>query len=413
MSHPHPLGGTKQHAQLRDEERRVRPLWVHDDDDWATMRALPAGSLTCPSPGCSTLFGRPIQNARGTRFLRDMPGSSCGHDPYARSDLGGGGLMSAEHLWLEGRVARVCEVAGQVAITEHYATHADVYVPGRQLAIEVQRWSTDYQRRTRARQRAGASVLWLLPEDGGAPNARSTTRALFELPAARLRVHRRGNRQELLQPWLHPDQRREARLTVFGTVGRLNRQTMKLESRMHDLAAFLDEIFSGRRHWYPPGTAGLPSASGGCWVLTADLDTTRAHHSATRPGPSARPFPGQSAAPTSSDDRPAVTGLDDLPDSPRLPASDIAASPDPLTASTGEELVVSTGPGGTSCRGRSCCVVRHGRRPPGRRRHQRQSRAGADKIAMAASVVLAGRPTVTASSVSRVLVGVSNVGAAV
>lgn len=137
----------------------MRPLWVYDDDDWAAMKALPAGSLTCPRPGCSTLFGKPIQNARGTRFLRDMPGSSCSHPPYARLELGGGGPMSVEHLWLEGRVARVCEVAGEIAFTEDYATHADIYVPGPRLAIEVQPWSTDYQRRTRARQRMGARAM--------------------------------------------------------------------------------------------------------------------------------------------------------------------------------------------------------------------------------------------------------------
>jgi hypothetical protein len=282
--------------------------------------------------------------------------------------------MSAEHLWLEGRVARVCAVAGQKAVTEDYTTHADVYVPDVQLAIEVQRWSTDYQLRTDSRRRQGANVLWLLPEDGGAPNARSSQKALFSLPAARLRVHHRNSRQLLLQPWVYPEQRFDARLTVYGTVGKLNRETLKLENRMHDLAAFLDEIFTGRRVWCPPGTQGLPSLWSGCWVLTTDLTAVQALAGPRgglpeKPstGPSFRtprkPLPSRLApdeledpvqppfAEEVTDPRPSATSPDKV-DEPALarPSGEVADPPEPveshpLPPATGAPIELSQAPG--------------------------------------------------------------------
>lgn len=157
--------------------------------------------------------------------------------PYARPDGSGGGPISAQHRWLQSRIARICELLGYEAIPEHYETHADVYVPARGLALEVQRWSTNYETRTRARLEAGADPLWLLPIQEGDPQSSRSTRALFALPAARIFLHAQGDRRKLLTPWLDPTQRANARLTVFGTVARLNRDGYRPSDgqlRLHD-----------------------------------------------------------------------------------------------------------------------------------------------------------------------------------
>ena len=266
----HPRRGSKQHAQLRDDQPKRRPLWVYDADDWENMTSLPSGSLVCPEPSCRSPFAVPIQNAWGTRFLRDLPGSSCAHT-WARPDLGGG-PMSPQHRWLQARIARICDLVGHSAITEHYETDADVFIPDAKFVIEVQRWSTEFELRTVARENKGMHVLWLLTEDA---KGRAVNRALFRVPAARIRVHARGDRERRLTPWLHVEENAEAVLSVFATVAYFDWCTMTLKTRHHDGAQFLAEILSGQRRWYPPGRTSLPSAGCGAWAIAEDLIRAR------------------------------------------------------------------------------------------------------------------------------------------
>lgn len=271
----HPRKGSKQHAQFRDDPPRRRPLWVYDADDWRDMTSLPSGSLVCPVSTCRSPFAVPIQNSKGTRFLRDLPGSSCEH-AWARPDLGGG-PMSPQHRWLQARIARICDRVGHAAITEHYDTNADVYVADAKFVIEVQRWSTAFERRTLAREQKGNRVLWLLTEDA---EGRSVNRALFSLPAARVRVHARGDRSRRLTPWLDEKANVDAVLSIYATVARLDRGSMTLKTGHHDGAQFFADILSGQRRWYPPGTPDLPRTDCGAWVKSEDLVLARAARSA-------------------------------------------------------------------------------------------------------------------------------------
>jgi hypothetical protein len=166
-------------------------------------------------------------------------------------------------------LARLCDVLGYSAITEHQKTNADVYVTEAEVVIEVQRWSTKFEQRTRRRQREGQSVLWLLTEDAAGSKVK---KALFTLPAARLRVHARGNRRQTLEPWEHPEQNSDAVLSVYATVARLKFDNHDLGHRASDAARFLKEVLSGQRRWYPPRTPGLPIPYCGAWVLTKDLE---------------------------------------------------------------------------------------------------------------------------------------------
>jgi hypothetical protein len=256
-------GGSKQLAQLRDHPPRAKPLWVYDADDWALMRSVPSGSLVCPT--CRSPFQVPFENPQGTRFLRDKRGGACPH--VSRPDLGGG-VMSPQHRWLQERIARICIKAGYHPIVEHYETNADVYVVEAQMAIEIQRWSTDFEIRTQARRARNADVLWLITEDATSRGARQ---ALFEQPAARVLVHSQRSRQEPLKPWEGSSLARFARLSVYATVAHLDARTSTLRTGHEDGYRFLTEVLSKQRKWYRPGTAGLPHPGSGAWVLDTDL----------------------------------------------------------------------------------------------------------------------------------------------
>ena len=249
--------GSKQHAQLRDEPPRLRPLWVYDADDWAEMMALPSGSLVCPDPACRSPFQVPQENSQGTRFLKDRQGSKCAH-VFAQPEKGGG-PVSAEHRWVQARIAKICDALGYRAIPEHYPSYADVYLPDLDFAIEYQRWKTDVSKRDAARRSVGAKhVLWLFPPY---VNDKKSCGFLFGSSCARIEVVDMHTRRPV-EPWKYPEQSRTARLYIYGTVAR-SVEGEGLRTGRHDAMTFLGEVLSGDRLWYKPGTRGLPSARKG------------------------------------------------------------------------------------------------------------------------------------------------------
>lgn len=182
-------------------------------------------------------------------------------------------------------ITRICEVLGYEAIPEHYETRADVWVPEARLAIEVQRWATDYRKRTQNLAGKGADVLWLMPEEGEQPYAPPTIDAVYNLPSARLKVHARGDRDTLLAPWINDADQAKAVLSVFGTSARLARERDRLHTGYTDFKRFLHEILTDRRHWYPPRTPNLPYAWKGAWILDDDLEHLRQQQQQRRPAP--------------------------------------------------------------------------------------------------------------------------------
>lgn len=260
----HSQRGSKQHAQLRGDRPRLRALWVYDEEDWTLMRSLPTGSLICPVPGCSNEFQIPQQNRHGTRFLKDRPGHGCSHTP-ARPDLGGG-QMSAQHRWMQARIARILESIGQAVVTEHAETNSDVFVPDVGLAIEIQRWSTGFAKRTEARIAKGATVLWIMTEDA---KGTETDRALFSYPAVRVRVRDWDDSSVRLTPWEDNAQNRRARLSFYGTVASADKNG-RLSTGKYDARQFLSELVESQRQWYPAGTPGLPHHRAS-WILNQDL----------------------------------------------------------------------------------------------------------------------------------------------
>ena len=229
------------------------------------------GDLICPKPGCRAEL-TPAQLKTGTRFLRNRRGTSdCGH-AFARGL--GGGPPSPEHRWLQQRLAMLCDELGYEAMQEH--AYADVWVNSTPpLAIEVQKWATNFAVRSAARKARGANVLWLLPESA---SSKKVGRDLFRHPAARIRVLRRGSRTEEAKPW-DPSHSGRVLLWVGATVMRPSEDGLTLVSAgNYDARDFLREVISGEREWYGPNKPGFKFGAG--WAKSADVDRMQAQRRA-------------------------------------------------------------------------------------------------------------------------------------
>ena len=256
-----PQRGKKQYARRDDVNSGL--LDVTNDVDFAVMRALQTGRLMCPLENCSTRFTRPPLKTNGTRFLRNKTGSDCQHGSIPK---GGGGKMTAEHSWIRDKLCALLREAGYpVQTEEHVFTHADVMVRDPMWALEIQRGKTNFAARTKARQEVGANVIWLLPSSATSEVA---SKALFSLPAARIRVLDRRRRQDL-QPWLHPETEAIAQLFIGATVLTLRKGSDQFSSDgNYDAVGFFAEVLSGKRIWMPK-QASLPWAG---WVLKSEWE---------------------------------------------------------------------------------------------------------------------------------------------
>lgn len=242
-------------------------------------KKLPVGDLICPEEGCRAELVAVEVKKTGTRFLRNRPGSSdCGH-AFGRGQ--GGGPPSAEHRWLQQRLAMLCGDLGYRAIQEHYESRADVWVESSPpLAIEIQRWATAFARRSEAREALGAKVLWLFPESA---SSEKVGQELFRQPAARLRVLERDSWRQGATPW-EPGYSGRVLLYVGATVMRpdYDRRTL-VSAGNYDARDFLREVLKGERRWYGPDDIGYEFKSG--WARPDDVERLRAvRHCAAKLG---------------------------------------------------------------------------------------------------------------------------------
>lgn len=261
---------TKIHAQRRDVYRRY-PLWAGDDNDWAQMRNLPIGDLICPADGCRAELVT-VERQNGTRFLRNRRGTSdCGH-AFGRSR--GGGPMSLEHRWFQQRIARICASLGYEVVQEHFDSSADVWVESNPpLAIEIQRWPTNFVKRNRARVATGARVIWLFPESGSSPKM---SRALFNNPAARIRVIGMDGSWDVAPPWTQGASTAVklcVGATVVGTVNQANKQRLESVGN-YDAKRFFGELLNGDRRWFGPNVRQIKYGAG--WALNTEMEMIQA-----------------------------------------------------------------------------------------------------------------------------------------
>ncbi|MBV0917240.1 hypothetical protein KC238_08220 [Mycobacteroides chelonae] len=256
-----------------------RLYFAESDDDYEEMRKFPGGTYGCPE--CGLPFKKPSRPARTRYHFAFMPNLSCEHLPARPSHGGGGGPMSEEHKWLQNRLLVVCRHAGHEAIPEHRVTDSDIYVPSADYAIEVQRWPTDWKKRTKARMDKGAKVLWMIPDSMGSEKNRSD--ALFSLPCVRVRVHARGDENQPLQPWDNKADNHNAVLSVFATVARYDSTNEKLVSaRYVDAIKFFRQILDGQRAWYPKNILEPLGLDYAAWVLDSDLNAAKSAAQARR-----------------------------------------------------------------------------------------------------------------------------------
>jgi hypothetical protein len=177
--------------------------------------------------------------------------------------------MTPEHLWIQKRVVKICAALGYMALLEDNASHSDVLVLTDDekpiLSIEIQRWSTDFEKRTASRLSLGLQVLWLITEN--AKSHSSTSRALFHQPAVRLLVQNKVGQSR--KPWDKPEDARDALLFSMATVAHLEDDGM-LRTHKTSLKTLLREILSSQRHWCNAQTSRLLGLGYACWVLDED-----------------------------------------------------------------------------------------------------------------------------------------------
>lgn len=244
------------------------------DADWALVHP-PAGQrrpiLFCPERICDNrVTAVEIVHPAGptTRFFRFIHGSpTCEHSevpdpvvieqPVIEQTVVEPHGETPEHRWLKEYVRRVALDLGhrdvELEVNLNDRVRADVFLPevlrGR---VEIQRGPTNVPDRTES----FAEVVWLLR----AAFNESNKRYLFTCPCVQVRVVRReAGRPVLAEPWADG---RGAEVRATGTV--LQARAVPDSSdpfgffeneKNVDLAAFLADVWSGRRRWHPQLTA--------------------------------------------------------------------------------------------------------------------------------------------------------------
>ena len=235
---------------------------VNDQAGWELIYKNPAIRVKCLVKSCDTLLMAKRMSQSGLRFLAVRSGG-CSHnliemrvergevdqDP---SDLaGGGGPEGDEHLWMKGRLFKIAQSLGANAVVEHSPTHADVFLPRQNLALEYQRWDTDFRGRTAQRSSTGARTVWMFPwQPSNAPRTRtlkSFNNEVFEHGGIYVAVRNKDNLSELQKPWEVGSQERTARLYASGSIAVFDSHRGALVRKQLSLATVLAEIMSGER----------------------------------------------------------------------------------------------------------------------------------------------------------------------
>ncbi|WP_169514115.1 hypothetical protein [Jonesia quinghaiensis] len=166
--------------------------------------------------------------------------------------VGGGGPEGDEHLWIKGRLLKIVQSLGVAAVLEHPLTRADVFLPDNNIALEYQRWDTNFQHRTAQRTSAGVeTTIWLLPwQPTKAPRTKehkSFNTQVFNHGGIYIAVLNKDNRYEVQRPWEDSSQERTARLYASGSIAVFDPSLGALVRKPRSLATVLSEIITGDR----------------------------------------------------------------------------------------------------------------------------------------------------------------------
>lgn len=292
----HKSGGTGKSSKTKKQFFRVQGerdvLWIRNSSDWARVHRTGV-HLVCPDRGCAQRLVA-HQNAYGTRYLSNHKDSTgCNHFVPA----GGGGRMTDEHLWLQGKLREICIELGYDAELEVDVAGArvDLRVESAPFpfAFEVQRVSTDFTARRQAREQNGMRTLWLLPESDRQKNTAKGKRKrdpLFSEPSVRL-GYRDGPSadakvltvDQLRSDVWQGDGSTEVHLIAGVTVGKLGHDKLSFRSSRLPLQAFLQQVLDGSREWYPQrAIQGANRGTWAGWLLGDDVKKYKAEVVAVR-----------------------------------------------------------------------------------------------------------------------------------
>lgn len=239
-------------------------VYVYDQEDWARIYKNKALRVQCLQPGCDTSLVAKQMKASRLRFFAAMAGA-CDHyetampvtpgdlevEPFAEHLHAGGGPEGLEHLWMKGRLYGVARSLGLVAVVEDSYTRADVLLPDQNVALEYQRWDTDFGGRTRQREHAGArQTLWLLPRPGhdrGEALRKKFDDFVYNDGGIYIEALQHGS-WEKTEPWEHPEQERGTFLYASGSIVRLYKADERYVARCtKSWKSVLKEILRGER----------------------------------------------------------------------------------------------------------------------------------------------------------------------
>lgn len=236
---------------------------VNYQADWELIYKNPRILVKCLVESCETLLTAKRMSKSGLRFLAARSGN-CSHnlvemqvehgeveqDPS--NLVGGGGPEGHEHLWMKGRLLKIAQRLGAKAVVEHTPTRADVFLPEHGIALEYQRWDTNFAQRTRQRSAAGAAdTIWMFPwQPTGAPQTqahKAFNTEVFKHGGIYVAVRNKDNPRELQRPWEDSSLERTARLYASGSIVVFDPAFGALVRRSLSLATVLAQIISGDR----------------------------------------------------------------------------------------------------------------------------------------------------------------------
>ncbi|GAB3619547.1 hypothetical protein GCM10027417_08070 [Glutamicibacter endophyticus] len=236
---------------------------VNYQADWELIYKNPRILVKCLVESCETLLTAKRMSKSGLRFFAARSGN-CSHnlveiqveqgevEQDAANLVGGGGPEGNEHLWMKGRLLKIAQSLGAKAVVEHTPTRADVFLPDHDIALEYQRWNTNFARRTRQRALVGAAnTIWMFPwQPPGPPRTQARkafNTAVFKHGGIYVAVRNKDNPGELQRPWEDSSLERTARLYASGSIVVFDPDLGALVRKSRSLAKVLNQIISGDR----------------------------------------------------------------------------------------------------------------------------------------------------------------------
>lgn len=311
----------KVEARLSETGERIH-AWV--DDEWFRVYCHPKGHkpvLYCPEGTCNNRL-KAVQRSRKdgtkTRFFAFDSSAKCSHGAVKTGVIVPAAPPSSpesdEHKWLKNYVLEAAHRLGYGDARAEYAladVRADVYVPtAHRPRAEIQRGKTDIPVRTPD----ASDVIWLLRM----PNDASNTKYLFSMPCVQVRIIAVGTEPgqgRAGQPW---------RQNQPGTVVRATSTVLRprtdpdvesdfgfftTEKNML-LDAFLKQVWSGRRQWYPRGEVHKFAG----WVNVADHERYQQWMATRQPNEEAAKRARQESEESAAQHEPAEPELPNDPD---------------------------------------------------------------------------------------------------